>query len=38
MPQEVKDESIELIAMMLIRLVRDQRAIEARAGVCDECR
>ena len=35
-PPEVRARSIELIAMMLVRLVRDQRVIDDGVEVCDE--
>ena len=37
-PPEVRDESIALMAMMLLRLVRDQRMTNDRVEVCDESR
>ena len=38
LPPEVQTESIELIAMMLVRLVRDQQASDDTTEVRDESR
>jgi hypothetical protein len=38
LPPEVRSESIELIAMMLVRLVRDEQASDDPTEVHDESR
>lgn len=38
LPPDVRSESIELIAMMLVRLVRDEQASDEKTEVRDESR
>jgi len=38
MPPEARSESVELVALMLVRLVRDQRLTVERREVRDESR